>query len=90
MTAKLSRFQKIKQEVLNFDAKVLKSWKSFRSNAQADHGILAQEKYLDELDAETRGFSDSDAIDPNDYRVLRDAVRQLRQTWKGVFERSGK
>ena len=77
------RFQKIKQEVLNFDAKVLKAWKSFRSNAKADHGILAQEKYLDELDTETRGFSESDAIDPNDYRVLRDAVRQLRQTWKG-------
>ena len=79
----VDRFQKIKQEVLNFDAKVLKAWKSFRSNAKADHGILAQEKYLDELDTETRGFSDSDAIDPNDYRVLRDAVRQLRQTWKG-------
>ena len=77
------RFNKLKQEVLNFDAKVLKAWKAFRDSGKADHGILAQEKYLDELDTETRGFSGSDAIDPDDYREVRDAIRQLKQTWKG-------
>ena len=77
------RFNNLKKEVLNFDAKVLQAWKSFRDSGKADHGILAQEKYLDELDEETRGFSGSDAIDPNDYREVRDAIRQLKQTWKG-------
>jgi hypothetical protein len=77
------RFNKLKKEVLNFDAKVLKAWKAFRDTGKVDHGILAQGKYLDELDDETRGFSGSDAIDPNDYREVRDAIRQLKQTWKG-------
>ncbi len=44
---------------------------------------MAQEKYLDELDDATREFSGSDSIDPNDYREVRDAIRQLKQTWKG-------
>lgn len=80
---KSERFNKLKQEVLNFDAKVLKAWKSFRDSGKPDHGILAQEKYLDELDTETREFSGSESIDPNDYREVRDAIRQLKQTWKG-------
>ena len=80
---KSERFEKLRREVLAFDDKVLKAWKTFRETGKEDHGILAQEKYLDEIDNETRSFSGSDAIDPNDYREVRDAVRQLKQTWKG-------
>ncbi len=80
---KAERFQKLGNEVANFDAKVLKAWKSFRDTGKADHGILAQEKYLEQLDTETREFSGAEAIDPNDYREVRDAIRQLKQTWKG-------
>ena len=80
---KSDRFNKLKKEVLTFDAKVLRAWTEFRDSGKPDHGILSQEKYLDELDDETRGFSGSDAIDPNDYREIRDAIRQLKQTWKG-------
>ena len=80
---KSERFKKLAEEVKNFDTKVLKAWKEFRDSGKADHGILAQEKYLDQLDSETREFSGSEAIDPNDYREVRDAIRQLKQTWKG-------
>jgi hypothetical protein len=83
---KSERFEKLRREVLAFDEKVLKAWKTFRETGKEDHGILAQEKYLDEIDNETRGFSGSDAIDPNDYREVRDAVRQLKQTWKGYYK----
>ena len=80
---KSERFEKLRREVLAFDDRVLKAWKTFRETGEEDHGILAQEKYLEEIDTETRSFSGSDAIDPNDYREIRDAVRQLKQTWKG-------
>jgi hypothetical protein len=80
---KSERFEKLRREINAFDAKVLNAWKKFRDTGKEDHGILAQEKYLDEVDNETREFSGSDAIDPNDYRDVRDAVRQLKQTWKG-------
>ena len=80
---KSERFEKLGKEVLAFDDKVLKAWKTFRETGDEDHGILTREKYLDEIDNETRSFSGSDAINSNDYRKVRDAVRQLKQTWKG-------
>ena len=80
---KSERFEKIRREIMAFDAKVLSAWKEFRETGKENHGILAQEKYLDEIDNETKSFSGSEAIDPNDYREVRDAVRQLKQTWKG-------
>ena len=82
---KSERFEKLRREVLAFDDRVLKAWKTFRETGEEDHGILAQEKYLDEIDTETRSFSGSDAIDPNDYREVRDAVRQLKADLERLF-----
>ena len=76
------RFDSLKQKVDRFDREVLIAWKKFRDTEEVDHGILAQEKYLDGLDTETREFSDSEAVDPNDYREVRDALRDLRKTWR--------
>lgn len=76
------RFDSLKQKIDRFDTDVLSAWKKFRDTEEVDHGILAQEKYLDGLDTETREFSDSEAVDPNDYREVRDALRDLRKDWR--------
>ena len=76
------RFDSLKQKIDRFDREVLIAWKKFRDTEEVDHGILAQEKYLDGLDTETREFSGSEAVDPNDYREVRDALRDLRKTWR--------
>mgnify|MGYP001188013654 CR=1 FL=1 len=76
------RFDSLKEKVERFDKEVLIAWKKFRDTKEVDHGILAQEKYLDGLDSETREFSGSDSVDPNDYREVRDALRDLRKTWR--------
>ena len=76
------RFDSLKQKIERFDKEVLIAWKKFRDTEEVDHGILAQEKYLDGLDTETREFSGSEAVDPNDYREVRDALRDLRKTWR--------
>ncbi|MBT3635646.1 MAG: hypothetical protein HN531_01800 [Opitutae bacterium] len=76
------RFDSLKQKIDRFDKEVLIAWKKFRDTEVVDHGILAQEKYLDGLDTETREFSGSEAVDPNDYREVRDALRDLRKTWR--------
>ena len=76
------RFDSLKQKIDRFDREVLITWKKFRDTEEVDHGILAQEKYLDGLDTETREFSGSEAVDPNDYREVRDALRDLRKTWR--------
>jgi hypothetical protein len=76
------RFDSLKEKIARFDKEVLIAWKKFRDTEQVDHGILAQEKYLDGLDTETREFSGSEAVDPNDYREVRDALRDLRKTWR--------
>ena len=65
------RFDSLKQKIDRFDREVLIAWKKFRDTEEVDHGILAQEKYLDGLDTETREFSGSEAVDPNDYREVR-------------------
>jgi serine/threonine protein kinase len=75
------RFDSLKQKIDRFDKEVLIAWKKFRDTGEVDHGILAQESYLDGLDYETREFSGSEAVDPNDYREVRDALRDLRMTW---------
>ena len=69
-------------KIERFDKEVLIAWKKFRDTGEVDHGILAQENYLDGLDSESKEFSKDEAIDPNDYREVRSALRELRSTWK--------
>ena len=47
-----------------------------------NHGILAQDEYLDKLDAATKEFSNSNAVDSANYGKVRDALRRLRSTWR--------
>ena len=79
---KRQSLEDLQAKIARFDKEVLIAWKKFRDTAEVDHGVLAQEKYLDGLDAESREFSGDDAIDPNDYREVRSALRELRSTWK--------
>tara|TARA_B100001115_G_scaffold1876_1_gene1536 strand:- start:244 stop:3711 length:3468 start_codon:yes stop_codon:yes gene_type:complete len=76
------RFSSLERKIKGFQDEVMAAWKKFRETGEVDHGILAQEKYLDGLDAETREFSGKEAIDPNDYREIRDALRELRKRWR--------
>ncbi len=79
---KKQRFSELEEKIERFDKEVLIAWTKFRKTGEVNHGILAQESYLDGLDSETREFSGDEAIDPNDYREVRDALRELRRTWK--------
>ena len=76
------RFNSLEQKIDRFEKDVMIAWKKFIDTEEVDHGILAQEKYLDGLDTETREFSGSEAVDPNDYREVRDALRELRKKWR--------
>jgi hypothetical protein len=72
----------LEAKITRFDKEVLIAWQKFRDTGEVDHGILAQESYLDGLDSESKEFSKDEAIDPNDYREVRSALRELRSTWK--------
>ena len=79
---KQQSLEELQAKIARFDKEVLIAWKKFRDTGEVDHGILAQESYLDGLDSESREFSGDEAIDPNDYREVRSALRELRSTWK--------
>ena len=81
-----SRFGKIRSEIFSIDAKIIRAWKLFRVTGEQDQTIMDLEDYLDEIDNETKSFSQSDAVDEKDYRNIREKVRQLKQTWKGYSE----
>ena len=81
-----SRFEKIRSEIFSIDAKIIRAWKLFRETGEQDQTIMDLEDYLDEIDNETKSFSQSDAVDEKDYRNIREKVRQLKQTWKGYTE----
>jgi len=79
---KQQSLEDLRAKIARFDKEVLIAWKKFRDTGEVDHGILAQENYLDGLDSESREFSGDEAIDPNDYREIRSALRELRSTWR--------
>ena len=77
-----SRFRKLADDIVAFDKQVLQAVKDFRDSGKVNHGILAQEEYLDTLDAVTKEFSNSKAVDSSNYGRVRDAMRKLRSTWR--------
>ena len=82
MDRELGRFRKLAEDIQALDKQVVQAVRDFRSTAKVNHGILAQEEYLDKLDAATKEFSNSKAVDSSNYGRVRDAMRKLRSTWR--------
>jgi len=77
-----NRFRKLAEDIQALDKQVVQAVRDFRSTAKVNHGILAQKEYLDTLDATTKEFSNSKAVNSSNYGRVRDEMRKLRSTWR--------
>ncbi len=77
-----NRFRKMYEDIIAFDKRLLQAVKDFRDSGKVNHGILAQEEYIDKLDAATKEFSNSKSVGTTNYGKVRDAMRRLRSTWR--------